>query len=245
MTELPMPAYHLINVRNYLLCTVQFSSGCPQTCDYCDIPALYGRRPRHKHPAQIIRELDLLAAAGSPSIYFVDDNFIGDPQATRELLKHLVPWQDKWDGQVRLSCEATLRLAEYPDILAQMRDAFFTNMFCGVETPESGALRAIKKTVNLQKPILEVIDTLNGYGIEVAVGLIMGFDTTLSNPTAIADPSAPPRRSSRPSTSSTRCPRPRSSSACRRKGALFATTTATPTFNSFSPTSKWWPTGGG
>lgn len=188
MTELPVPAYHLINVHNYLLCTVQFSSGCPHTCDYCDIPALYGHRPRHKNPSQVIRELDLLAAAGTPSIYFVDDNFIGDPQATRELLDHLVAWQDKWDGQVRLSCEATLSLAEYPDILAQMRDAFFTNVFCGVETPESGALRAIKKTVNLKKPILDAIDTLNGYGIEVAVGLIMGFDTdTERTPLAIAD----------------------------------------------------------
>ena len=69
-----------------------------------------------------------------------------------------------------------------------MRDAFFTNVFCGVETPEPGALRAIKKTVNLQKPILDVIDTLNGYGIEVAVGLIMGFDTdTEQTPQAIAD----------------------------------------------------------
>lgn len=188
MTELPVPAYHLIDVHNYLLCTVQFSSGCPHTCDYCDIPVLYGHRPRHKNPSQVIRELDLLATAGTPSIYFVDDNFIGDPQATRELLEHLVAWQDKWDGQVRLSCEATLSLAEYPDILAQMRDAFFTNVFCGVETPESGALRAIKKTVNLKKPILDAIDTLNGYGIEVAVGLIMGFDTdTEQTPIAIAD----------------------------------------------------------
>jgi radical SAM superfamily enzyme YgiQ (UPF0313 family) len=188
MTELPMPAYHLINVHNYLLCTVQFSSGCPHTCDYCDIPALYGHRPRHKNPSQVIRELDFLAAAGTPSIYFVDDNFIGDPHSTRELLEHLVAWQDKWDGQVRLSCEATLSLAEYPDILEQMRDAFFTNVFCGVETPESGALRAIKKTVNLRKPMLDAIDTLNGYGIEVAVGLIMGFDTdTEQTPLAISD----------------------------------------------------------
>jgi len=188
MPEFPMPAYHLIDVRNYLLCTVQFSSGCPQTCEFCDIPALYGRRPRHKSPSQIIRELDFLAAAGTPSIYFVDDNFIGDPHATRELLEHLVAWQDKWDCQVRLACEATLRLAGYPEILAQMREAFFTNVFCGVETPEPVALRAIKKTCNLQKPILDAIDTLNGYGIEVAAGLIMGFDTdTEQTPQAIAD----------------------------------------------------------
>ncbi len=188
MTELPTSAYHLINIRNYLLGTVQFSSGCPLTCEFCDIPALYGRRPRHKNPAQIIRELDLLAAAGAPSVYFVDDNFIGDPQATRELLVQLVAWQEKWDGQVRLSCEATLGLAKHPDILAQMRDAFFTNVFCGIETPEPVALRAIKKTVNLQKPILDVIATLNSYGIEVAAGLIMGFDTdTEQTPLAIAD----------------------------------------------------------
>jgi radical SAM superfamily enzyme YgiQ (UPF0313 family) len=188
MTEMPMPAYHLINVSKYLLCTVQFSSGCPLTCEYCDIPALYGRRPRQKTPEQIVRELDFLAAAGAASVYFVDDNFIGDPQATRHLLSHLVAWQDKWDGRVRLSCEATLALAKYPDILAQMRDSFFFNVFCGIETPEPGALRAIKKPVNLQKPILEVIDTLNSYGIEVAAGLIMGFDTdTEQTPQIIAE----------------------------------------------------------
>lgn len=188
MTDLPTPAYHLINIRNYLLGTVQFSSGCPLTCEFCDIPSLYGRRPRHKHPEQIIRELDILAAAGAPSVYFVDDNFIGDPEATRELLAQLVVWQEKWDGQVRLSCEATLGLAKYPDILAQMRDAYFTNVFCGIETPEPVALKAIKKTVNIQKPILEVIDTLNSCGIEVAGGLIMGFDTdTEQTPQAIAD----------------------------------------------------------
>jgi len=188
MTEMPMPAYHLINVSKYLLCTVQFSSGCPLTCEYCDIPALYGRRPRQKTPAQVVRELDFLAAAGAASVYFVDDNFIGDPQAARELLRRLVPWQDKWDCAVRLSCEATLALAKYPDILQQMRDAFFTNVFCGIETPEPDALRAIKKPVNLQKPILEVIDTLNSYGMEVAAGLIMGFDTdTDQTPSVIAE----------------------------------------------------------
>ncbi|MGA2223106.1 MAG: DUF4070 domain-containing protein [Syntrophobacteraceae bacterium] len=188
MTEFPTPAYHLINVRDYLLCTVQFSSGCPHGCEFCDIPALYGRRPRHKTPAQIISELDIMAAAGTPAVYFVDDNFIADPKATRELLDHLVTWQDKYDCQVRLGCEATLALAQHPDILERMRDSFFTNVFCGVESPESAALRAIKKTVNLQKPILDAIDTLNGYGLEVAMGLIMGFDTdTEQTPTAIAD----------------------------------------------------------
>ncbi|MGD0399288.1 MAG: DUF4070 domain-containing protein [Syntrophobacteraceae bacterium] len=188
MTGFPTPAYHLIDIRDYFLCSVQFSSGCPNGCEFCDVPILYGRRARYKTPAQVIRELDILAAGGAPSVHFVDDNFIADPKVTRELLDHLVIWQDKWDCQVRLSCEATLGLAQHPDILERMRDSYFTNVFCGIESPESEALRAIKKTFNLQMPILGAIDTLNRYGMEVAVGLIMGFDTdTEKTPLILAD----------------------------------------------------------
>ncbi|HEY3913101.1 MAG TPA: B12-binding domain-containing radical SAM protein [Verrucomicrobiae bacterium] len=188
LSDMPMPAYHLIDVRKYLLCSIQFSSGCPLTCEYCDIPSLYGKKPRHKTPEQVVRELDYLAAHGAVSVYFVDDNFIGDPSSARELLKHLVAWQDKWDCQVRLACEATLSIAKFPDVLSQMRDAFFTNIFCGIETPQPETLVAIKKPVNLQRPILEVIDILNSYGMEVAAGLIMGFDTdTPETPEIISD----------------------------------------------------------
>jgi hopanoid C-2 methylase len=188
MTEFPAPAYHLIDISKYFLCSVQFSSGCPNGCEFCDVPILYGRRPRHKTTAQIIHELDILAAGGAPSVHFLDDNFFGEPKATRELLDRLVAWQDKWDCKVRLSCEATLDLSQHPDILELMRKSYFTNIFCGVESPESGALRAIKKSFNLKRPILDAIDTFNQYGMEVAVGLIMGFDTdTPQTPQVLAE----------------------------------------------------------
>ena len=41
-----------------------------------------------KRPAQV--ELDLLAEASVLSVYFVDDNFIGNQKAELELLPHLV-----------------------------------------------------------------------------------------------------------------------------------------------------------
>ena len=115
MTEFPTPAYHLIDIRQYLLGCVQYSSGCPFTCEFCDIPALYGRNPRLKSPQQILGELDELADGGTPSIYFVDDNFIGNPRAALDLLPHLVAWQRRRDYTVRLSCELTLNVAEYPE----------------------------------------------------------------------------------------------------------------------------------
>ncbi len=177
LTEFPSPAYHLIDARQYLMGSVQFSSGCPFCCEFCDIPGLYGRNPRLKTPKQVLRELDQLLAGGADAIYFVDDNFIANPKAALELLPHLVTWQQRHDYRVRLSCEATLNLSGYPQILELMRRAFFCTVFCGIETPQPDALRAMKKTQNLRSPILESVAALNRHGLEVASGIILGLDT--------------------------------------------------------------------
>jgi hopanoid C-2 methylase len=188
LDQFPVPAYRHIRVLDYLLGCIQFSSGCPFTCEFCDIPVLYGRNPRLKRPEQVLRELDELADGGAVSIYFVDDNFIGNPKAARALLPHLVEWQKRRDYSVRLSCEATLNIASHPDILELMRQAFFTNMFIGIETPEPGALRAMRKTQNLRSPMLDAVRTINRHGIEVASGIIVGFDTdTPETPQAIIE----------------------------------------------------------
>jgi radical SAM superfamily enzyme YgiQ (UPF0313 family) len=188
MSQFPTPAYHRINVRDYLLGSVQFSSGCPYTCEFCDIPSLYGRNPRLKSPEQVVRELDELADGGCVSVYFVDDNFIGNPKAAESLLDALIEWQKRRDCQVRLACEATLNMAGHTRILEKMRQAFFTNCFFGIETPDPAALKAMKKGQNMRMPILEAIQTVNRYGIEAASGIIMGLDTdTDETPQALID----------------------------------------------------------
>jgi hopanoid C-2 methylase len=188
LSEFPSPAYQLLHADQYLMGSIQFSSGCPYTCEFCDIPGLYGRKPRSKTPAQIIGELDRLRRAGMYSAYFVDDNFIANPNAALELLPHLVEWQKQHGHPLRLSCEATLNISMYPKILELMRQAGFITVFCGTETPEPAALKAMKKMQNLRRPILESVQTLNRYGLEVASGIILGLDTdTPETPGAILD----------------------------------------------------------
>jgi radical SAM superfamily enzyme YgiQ (UPF0313 family) len=188
MSDFPTPAYHRINIRDYLLGSVQFSSGCPYTCEFCDIPSLYGRNPRLKSPEQVVCELDQLADGGCVSVYFVDDNFIGNPKAAESLLDALIEWQKRRDCQVRLACEATLNMAGHTRILEKMREAFFTNCFFGIETPDPAALKAMKKGQNMRMPILEAVQTVNRYGIEAASGIIMGLDTdTDETPQALMD----------------------------------------------------------
>jgi radical SAM superfamily enzyme YgiQ (UPF0313 family) len=181
LCDFPVPAYHLIPLNRYFIGSLQFSSGCPYRCEFCDIPALYGRQPRLKTPEQVIAELDaIVSQAHPPAIYFVDDNFIGNRKAARELLPHLIAWQKRRGYPVLFACEATLNLAKQPEILALMREAQFHNVFVGIETPDAAALKAIDKGHNAALPMLEAIGTLNSFGLEVVAGIILGLDTDTS-----------------------------------------------------------------
>lgn len=177
LAQFPAPAYHLISIRRYFIANIQFSSGCPYSCEFCDIPALYGRNPRLKTPAQVLAELDQIAAGGATCVYFVDDNFIANQKATLELLPHLVDWQKRNHYPLRFACEATLNIAKNERVLALMREAGFVTVFCGIETPEPQALRFMSKDQNLRMPILDAVGRINAYGLEVVSGIIIGLDT--------------------------------------------------------------------
>jgi radical SAM superfamily enzyme YgiQ (UPF0313 family) len=179
LSDFPTPAYDKTKMSEYLIGTFQFSSGCPYRCEFCDIPALYGRQPRLKTPKQLTTELDAILAEPAPPsvIYFVDDNFIGNKKATREMLPHLIAWQKKRGYPLGFACEATLNIAKQTDILALMREAGFTGVFVGIETPELDALMHMHKEQNASLPMYESIEVLNSYGLEVSSGIIVGLDT--------------------------------------------------------------------
>jgi radical SAM superfamily enzyme YgiQ (UPF0313 family) len=182
LTDFPIPAYRLAAMHRYFIASLQFSSGCPYRCEFCDIPALYGRNPRLKTPEQVLAELDAMMAHGPPqAVYFVDDNFIGNRKAAKALLPHLIAWQKRRRYPLKFACEATLNIAGEPELLAMMREAFFYAIFVGIETPDPAALRHMAKDQNAKLPILDAVRTINSFGMEVVSGIIIGLDTDASD----------------------------------------------------------------
>ena len=179
LRDFPIPAYDLIPLKKYLMLTLQFSSGCPYLCEFCDIPNLYGRQPRLKTAAQITAELDAMRQQKGhpPVVYFVDDNFVGNRKAAKDMLPHLVAWQKQHGYPMSFACEATLNIAKQQETLALMRESSFLGIFVGIETPEADALKAMRKNQNVAVPMMESIKTLNDYGLEVTSGIILGLDT--------------------------------------------------------------------
>jgi radical SAM superfamily enzyme YgiQ (UPF0313 family) len=177
VTRVPLPDLHLARLGRYSSMSVQFSRGCPFTCEFCDIIEIYGRRPRTKTPEQVCAEFDQLHHLGwRGSVFMVDDNFIGNKNKVKKLLPCLVQWMRDHKSPFSLYTEASLNLAEDEELLGMMREAHFTRVFLGIETPVAESLRETTKFQNLRKGLLESVKLIQAYGMEVMGGFIVGFD---------------------------------------------------------------------
>lgn len=174
----PLPDLSLIRMKRYSTMTVQYSRGCPFNCEFCDIIEIYGRRPRTKAVAQVLAELDQLRAAGwRESVFIVDDNFIGNKARARELCAALAEWRRQFRTSFDFTTEASLNLADDPELMQLMKDAGFKSVFLGIETPDVPGLIACNKLQNTRRSLLDSVATIQSYGMQVMGGFILGFDT--------------------------------------------------------------------
>ncbi len=178
MTSSPVPRYDLLRLDAYVSMPVQFSRGCPFQCEFCDIITIYGRRPRAKSNAQVMAELDLLHSLGWHSeVFIVDDNFIGNSKLALQLARDLAPWQERNGHPFVFFTEASIDLADRPDLMAAMAAANFAYVFIGIESPSPEALKETHKFQNLRKDSLTQIRVIQEAGLWVLGGFIVGFDS--------------------------------------------------------------------
>ena len=175
--QTPVPLWKLANLKHYDTVSIQFSRGCPFNCDFCNVTALLGHRPRTKTAAQIIAELDSLYALGwRKSIFFVDDNFIGNKkQIKSEVLPALIEWRKNKTG-MPFSTEASINLADDPELMKLMVEAGFDTVFVGIETPNEDSLVECSKTQNKGRDLVASVKQLQRAGLQVQGGFIVGFD---------------------------------------------------------------------
>src|SRR6185312_982544 len=178
MTRVPVPRYDLLKTRNYLFGSIQFSRGCPFQCEFCDIIVTFGRKPRLKTSGQVLAELDALRRQGVHGTFIVDDNLIGNKRAIRPLLRDLIGWQERNGYPMTFFTEASLDLAEEPELMSLMVDANIVNVFVGIESPNESSLRETKKFQNVRPvgTLAERVRRIQEAGMEVMGGMILGFD---------------------------------------------------------------------
>ena len=174
----PTPLWSLLELHRYDTMPIQFSRGCPFNCDFCNITALLGHRPRTKRAEQILVELDGLYEIGwRGSVFFVDDNFIGNRRYLKdELLPALTRWRKGKSG-FSFHTEASINLADDHELIQLMVKAGFAKVFIGIETPDESSLEECNKRQNTNRDLVQDVKHLQRSGLEVQGGFIVGFDS--------------------------------------------------------------------
>jgi radical SAM superfamily enzyme YgiQ (UPF0313 family) len=177
VTRVPAPRWDLVDFKHYVTMAVQFSRGCPFDCEFCDIIVMNGRVPRTKTPAQLIAELEVLRLLGwKDMVFVVDDNFIGDRKRTKVLLREMIAWRERVGPSMGFFTEASVNLADDPELCALMVKAGFKKVFVGIETPVAESLQECHKLQNKGRDLVASIQVLQRAGMEVMGGFIVGFD---------------------------------------------------------------------
>ena len=179
LSESAVPRFDLLDLDAYASMAVQYSRGCPFRCEFCDIWPVYGNRPRLKAADRMTAEMEALYRLGwRGSVFIVDDNFIGNRgRLKRELLPALRQWQADHGFPFRFFTEASIDMADDPEILSGMRDAGFNEVFIGIETPSAEALAETGKAQNLKTDMVTAIRQIKAHGMGVMGGFILGFDS--------------------------------------------------------------------
>ena len=124
----------------------------------------------------MIAEIEECHRLGAKQVFVVDDNFIGNKNLAKDLLREIGRWGRERGYPMDFNTEVSLNAAQDPELLALLRDANFTTVFIGIESPRVESLKETRKTQNTRGDLVESVRRVQSFGIQVQAGMIVGFD---------------------------------------------------------------------
>jgi anaerobic magnesium-protoporphyrin IX monomethyl ester cyclase len=175
MTSLPVPAFHLVDIRRYRyeilgprLMVLEGTRGCPYPCTFCS-RVIQGRKVRRKTVAQLGREVEVAVSQfGVRNIYFIDLEFTASPELARGISTYVLERKIS----VRWCCQTRADRVEEP-LLRLMRRAGCRLIHFGIETGSVRIAEQIRKHVSLGRQ-RQAVDLAKRVGMETLCFFLLG-----------------------------------------------------------------------
>jgi radical SAM superfamily enzyme YgiQ (UPF0313 family) len=179
MTKTPIPRWDLISedITSYNAVSVQTTRGCPFDCSFCDVIYTYGRKPRSKNIDQVIEEVKNLYALNVRAVFIADDNFTGNKEYAKELLRKLIELNNSFKLPLSFLTQLDINIARDDELLKLLADCNFFALMIGIESVNEDSLRDMNKKQNLNISISEAIKKIQSYGLVVLAHMIVGADS--------------------------------------------------------------------
>jgi radical SAM superfamily enzyme YgiQ (UPF0313 family) len=164
----PFPRRDLLPARRFLTNNVfEATRGCVHSCDFCVVPAAWGRKPLQKPIEDVTEDI---RRHGARKLIFVDLNLIADRGYAIRLFKALVPLRVEWYGL------STVLLADDPELLDLAAESGCRGLLMGLESISSENLRRSCKGFNSPDLFVRVVERLHGHGIALQGCFVFGLD---------------------------------------------------------------------
>jgi len=159
---------HILNKKHYSTINAAYATmGCRNHCKFCSISSLYKGNQYVRPIEDVVSEI---ASFPSRFFMFVDDNLTQNRDYILKLLPRLTPLHKKWITQ------ASIEIADDPELLTQLQQAGCVGLFIGLETFNESSLVITEKGFNVPSRYKQAIDAIHSRGIFVEAGIIFGFD---------------------------------------------------------------------
>lgn len=146
--------------RSRLITTLTTSRGCPKQCTFCAHGALAYRKYRARSAANVLLEIEQIAANGYRIVGIVDDNFTAGKDRAMEILQGII------DRKLRLSFAVQGRVdAADLELFRLMRRAGVVAITFGLESGNQDVLNFYNKdaTVEQNRRAVELADQAGLY----------------------------------------------------------------------------------
>lgn len=171
LAGLPAPRWDLLDHRKYVFYrpfVIQYSRGCPYTCDFCAERRLNGDYGyRYRPVEEVVADIK---RCGSRHIFFAASQFAGNKVHAMELMEALIPLRVRWSTLV----SAHFCLDEKFMDLAKRSGMLHVNM--GVESIDQKTLHAMNKDSNRVRQYGDVIRNLTRRDIGYSLNFVFGTD---------------------------------------------------------------------
>jgi radical SAM superfamily enzyme YgiQ (UPF0313 family) len=168
LTGLPCARRDLLPRRQYITDAVfEAQRGCFHDCEFCVVPAAWGRRVYQKPVADVVADI---RQHGGKRIIFVDLNLYADKAYAQELFTALIPLKVQWHGLV------TTLFADDPAMLDLASRSGCRGVLMGLESISAASLHDCRKGFNAPADYRRIIERLHAHDIALNACFVFGSD---------------------------------------------------------------------